>query len=95
MLLFFSLNLTLFQKYLQKYYHQCQIVCIKTRPDVLIWIQTDCKGNQQTTVAGRVGGGGGGGACRVITNGNPEGWIFLFYPHMNNGFFFLLTTVFF
>ena len=33
-------------------------------------------------------------ACRVMTNGNPEGQIFLPYPHMNNGFFFLLTTVF-
>ena len=34
-------------------------------------------------------------ACRVMTNGDPEGRIFLFYPHMNNGFFFLLNTVFF
>ena len=32
-------------------------------------------------------------ACRVMTNGGPEGWIFLSYPHMNYGFFFLLTTV--
>ena len=32
-------------------------------------------------------------ACRVMTNGDPEGRIFLSYPHMNNGFFFLLTTV--
>ena len=29
-----------------------------------------------------------------MTNGDPEGWIFLSYPHTNNGFFFLLTTVF-
>ena len=29
-------------------------------------------------------------ACRVMTNGNPEGQIFLSYPHMNNGFFFFL-----
>ena len=32
--------------------------------------------------------------CRVMTNGDPEGGIFLSYPHTNNGFFFLLTTVF-
>ena len=31
-------------------------------------------------------------ACRVMTNGDPEGWIFLSHPHTNNGFFFLLTT---
>ena len=29
-----------------------------------------------------------------MTNGDPEGWIFLSYPYMNNGFFFLLTTRF-
>ena len=34
-------------------------------------------------------------ACRVMTNGDPEGRIFLSYPHTNNGFFFLLTAVFF
>ena len=33
-------------------------------------------------------------ACPVMTNGDPEGRIFLSYPHTNNGFFFLLTTVF-
>ena len=33
-------------------------------------------------------------ACRVMTNGDPEGRIFLSYLHTNNGFFFLLTTVF-
>ena len=33
-------------------------------------------------------------ACRVMPNGDPEGQIFLSYPHTNNGFFFLLTTVF-
>ena len=32
-------------------------------------------------------------AFRVMTNGDPEGQIFLSYPHTNNGFFFLLTTV--
>ena len=32
-------------------------------------------------------------ACRVMTNGDPEARIFLFYPNTNNGFFFLLTTV--
>ena len=34
-------------------------------------------------------------ACLLMTNGNPEGQIFLSYPHTNNGLFFLLTTVFF
>ena len=29
-----------------------------------------------------------------MTNGDPEGRIFLSYPHTINGFFFLLTTVF-
>ena len=29
-----------------------------------------------------------------MTNGDPEGRIFLSYTHTNNGFFFLLTTVF-
>ena len=33
-------------------------------------------------------------ACRVMTNGDPEGWIFLSYPHTNYGFSFLFTTVF-
>ena len=33
-------------------------------------------------------------ACQVMTNGDPEGQIFLSYPHMNIGFFFSLTTVF-
>ena len=31
-------------------------------------------------------------ACRVMTNGDHEGRIFLSHPHANNGFFFLLTT---
>ena len=31
-------------------------------------------------------------ACRVMTNGDHEGWIFLSYPHTNNDFFFLLNT---
>ena len=30
-------------------------------------------------------------ACRVMTNGDPGGRIFLSYSHTNNGFFFLLT----
>ena len=30
----------------------------------------------------------------MMTNGDHEGWIFLSYAHTNNGFFFLLTTVF-
>ena len=31
-------------------------------------------------------------ACRVMTNVDPEGRIFLYLPQTNNGFFFLLTT---
>ena len=34
-------------------------------------------------------------ACPVMTNGDSLGRIFLSYPHTNNGFFFLLTTVFY
>ena len=30
-----------------------------------------------------------------MSNGDPKGQIFLSYPHTNNGFFFLLFTVFF
>ena len=33
-------------------------------------------------------------ACRVMTKADPEGQIFLSYPYMDRGFFFLLTTVF-
>ena len=33
-------------------------------------------------------------ACRVMTNGDRVGWIFISYPHRNNGFFFFLNTVF-
>ena len=33
-------------------------------------------------------------ACQVLTNGDPDGQIFLCYPHTNNGFSFLVTTVF-
>ena len=33
-------------------------------------------------------------ACRVMTNGDRKGLTFLSYPHTNNGFFILLTTVF-
>ena len=33
-------------------------------------------------------------ACGVMANGDLEGQIFLFYPDINNGLFFLLTTVF-
>ena len=32
-------------------------------------------------------------ACRVMTNGDLEGRIFLSYPHTNKGFFFLLPEV--
>ena len=28
----------------------------------------------------------------MMTKGDPEGQIFLSYPHTNNGFFFLLPT---
>ena len=30
----------------------------------------------------------------MMTNGDPKGQIFLSYPHTNNGFLSLLTTVF-
>ena len=32
-------------------------------------------------------------ACRVMTNGDPGGQIFLSYPHTYNGLFLMLTTV--
>ena len=31
----------------------------------------------------------------MMTNGDPEGQIFLSYPHTNNGFFFLFKSVLF
>ena len=31
-------------------------------------------------------------ACRVMTIGDREGQVFLFYPHSKNGFFFSLIT---
>ena len=31
-------------------------------------------------------------ACRVMTNDDHEGLIFLYHPHMNNGVFYLLTS---
>ena len=34
-------------------------------------------------------------ACGVMTNGDSEGQVFLSYTHVNNGVFFLLTTVLF
>ena len=33
-------------------------------------------------------------ACRVMTNGDPEGRTFLSYHHNNKRFFFLLTPAF-
>ena len=30
----------------------------------------------------------------MMTNGDPEGQIFVFYPHMNNGFFFFAHNYF-
>ena len=33
-------------------------------------------------------------ACRVMTNGDHEGRLFLSHPHTNNGFFFLLIIDF-
>ena len=32
-------------------------------------------------------------ACRVMTNGDSKGQIFISHPQMNNGFFFLLTII--
>ena len=34
-------------------------------------------------------------ACRVMTNGDSKGRIFLSYPHMNNGFFFFFAHHYF
>ena len=34
-------------------------------------------------------------ACRVMTNGDPDGRIFLYYPHSNIGYFFLAHHCFF
>ena len=34
-------------------------------------------------------------ACRVMTNGDPEGRVFLSYPHTHDIFFFLRTTFFY
>ena len=34
-------------------------------------------------------------ACRVMTNGAPEGQIFASHDHTNSGFFFLLNIVYF
>ena len=36
-----------------------------------------------------------GEACLVLPNGAPKGRIFLSFPHMNNGLFFLLTLFLF
>ena len=33
-------------------------------------------------------------ACQVITNSDPEGWLFLSHPYTNNQFFVLLTNEF-
>ena len=51
---FFKINFL--KNYFRKF-HQCQTVWILIRPDVLsglIWVQTVCKGYQQTTLEGRV-----------------------------------------
>ena len=34
-------------------------------------------------------------ACRVMTNGDRDGRIFLSHPHTNNGFFFSSLTAFY
>ena len=34
-------------------------------------------------------------ACQVTTNGDPQGRIFLSYPHTNNGLFFLAHHCFY
>ena len=55
-LIFFKIiKIIFFQNQLQEY-HQCQTVWIQIRPDMwsgLIWIQTICKGYQQTTLGGK------------------------------------------
>ena len=42
-----------FEKIFQEYL-QCQAIWSQIRPDVLIWVQTVCKGSQQTILIGRV-----------------------------------------
>ena len=46
----------LFRKILSRIPSECQIVWIQIRPDILsglIWVQTVCKGYQQTTLGGK------------------------------------------
>ena len=54
---------------------------------IFIRIYHECEGRIEKSVLASRG-------WREMTNGDPEGQIFLSYPHTNNGFFFLLTTVF-
>ena len=58
-------------------------------PDQTIRIYHECEGRIQKSVP-RITDWHHK-ACRVMTNGDPEGRIFLSYSHMNNGLFFLLT----
>ena len=34
-------------------------------------------------------------ACRMMTNGDPDGQIIIYHPHANNSFFFFITTSFY
>ena len=49
------LNKLIVSIYLSAILLECQTVWIQTRPDIssgLVWVQTDCKGYQQMTLAG-------------------------------------------
>ena len=58
----------------------------------LIRIYHECEGTIEKSVA-RVTCLSSIGSL-VMLNGDPEKRIFLSYPHANNGFLFLLTTIF-
>ena len=58
----------------------------------IIRIYRECEGRIETSV--RSIAIWHHGACRVMTNGDPEGRIFLSYPHTKNELFFLLTSAF-
>ena len=70
----------------------CKPFCIKNNELYLIRIYHECEGRIEKPVC-RITVWHHK-ACQVMTNGDPEGQIFLSYPLTNNGFFFLFTTVF-
>ena len=68
------------------------IITIKEVTVAIIRIYNECEGRIEKSVPRLANWHHE--ACRVMTNDDPEGPIFLSYPHTNNGFFFLLTTIF-